>query len=469
MVRVLLRRRPTRCCCGAGLRRALATQPPQQRDGEAKGSGGVGSGAGAASAAEPEREHEAAAGGLRSLLSALDPLTRRQLGVLAAGTGIVSLGFGMVVPVLPQFAAQWGEFGATGVGLVVAAPAVAKLALNRAAGRRADSHGRVPLMAAGAATSAVGNFACAAASSIGGVCGARLAVGAGSAAGGAATQAYLADVTAKFPQHRGAIMGTLGSIGMMSYGFGPAAGGLLAGQFGPSVSFGAVGVGSAICGLAYASLPETLPPRPAEGKGEGSAEADAEERTFGQLLSGNPRLQALLVMDSAVYVGWAVWLAVVPLHAAAVWDATPATLGVMYSVMAIAGAIGAPLGGVLSDRFGREATVVTGGSLCAVSTLLLPYATSMVTFGAYLVIWDFAEGVLGAALSALAADVAEERERAQIFALRSQVESGIFLVAPVAVGLVADVFSLSTSLWLASATMGTGVVGFRMLFRNASR
>ena len=68
-----------------------------------------------------------------------------------------------------------------------------------------------------------------------------------------------------------------------------------------------------------------------------------------------------------------------------------------------------------------------------------------------------------------AADVAEERERAQIFALRSQVESGIFLVAPVAVGLVADVFSLSTSLWLASATMGSGVVGFRMLSRNTSR
>ena len=42
----------------------------------------------------------------------------------------------------------------------------------------------------------------------------------------------------------------------------------------------------------------------------------------------------------------------------------------------------------------------------------------------------------------------------------------IFLVAPVAVGLVADVFSLSTSLWLASATMGSGVVGFRMLSRN---
>ena len=50
------------------------------------------------------------------VLRTLDPLTRRQLTVLAAGTGVVSLGFGMVVPVLPQFAAQWGDMGATGIG-----------------------------------------------------------------------------------------------------------------------------------------------------------------------------------------------------------------------------------------------------------------------------------------------------------------------------------------------------------------
>jgi hypothetical protein len=38
----------------------------------------------------------------------------------------------------------------------------------------------------------------------------------------------------------------------------------------------------------------------------------------------------------------------------------------------------------------------------------------MVSFGAFLVIWDFGEGVLGAALSALAAECAPESQRGQV-------------------------------------------------------
>jgi hypothetical protein len=52
-------------------------------------------------------------------------------------------------------------------------------------------------------------------------------------------------------------------------------------------------------------------------------------------------------MLKAVYIGWALWMTVVPLHAVAVWGATPGTLGIMYTVMAVAGAVGAPLGGTV--------------------------------------------------------------------------------------------------------------------------
>ena len=419
---------------------------------------------------------------LLTLLRSLDPLTRKQLSVLAIGTGVVSLGFGMVVPVLPLFAAQWGDVGATGIGVIVAAPALAKLAINRAAGRRADTHGRVQMMVSGATISAVGNCLTALANSIGGVFGARLVVGAGSSMGGAASQAYLADVTAKFPQHRGAIMGTLGSIGMVTYGLGPAAGGLLAEQFGPSISFAFVGGAAAICTYAYSTLPETLSAAKlaATRKREAAAEAvwdgnkDSESvpavkkyATFYQLLSTNSRLQAVVVLDTAIYIGWAVWLAVVPLQAAEIWGATPGSLGAMYSVMAIAGAIGAPLGGVISDRVGRNSTIVAGASLCAASTLLLPFSTTMIGFGSVLVLWDFAEGIVGSALTALAADASGEKQRAQVFALRSQVESAVFLVAPIGVGLLADTFSLSTSLWTSSATMSVAVGSFVVLSRRA--
>ena len=376
----LLRPRPTSFRCrpvrldSSRIGRSLATLPPAKDDDSARRTqqaapASVDAGTTAAAAATGEEPKDADDPGLMEVLRTLDPLTRKQLSVLAVGTGVVSLGFGMVVPVLPMFAAQWGDMGATGIGMVVAAPTLSKLLLNRYAGRRADSHGRVHMMVGGAALSSCGNFLTALATSMSGVCGARLVVGAGGSAGGAASQAYLADVTAKFPQHRGAIMGTLGSIGMLSYGLGPAAGGLLAEQFGPSISFGCVGVAAAICAGAYSRLPETLPKATQEAaqRGETVEGEKAVEIGFLELLQSNPRLQQVIVMDSAVYIGWAVWMAVVPLQAVAVWQATPGTLGTMYSVMAIAGAIGAPLGGVLSDKIGRDKTI---GANCNINANL---------------------------------------------------------------------------------------------------
>ena len=245
-----------------------------------------------------------------------------------------------------------------------------------------------------------------------------------------------------------------------------------------------VGAAAATCAALYTTLPETLPKRREQAAGgvdNGMSVADVSMTvgqddaappkpvSFVELVRSDRRLAGLLVMDSAVFVGWGVWLAVVPLHAVAVWDASPAMLGAMFSVMSIAAAIGAPLGGLISDRVGRNATIIGGACCCAISTLLLPTTTSMITFGAYLAVWDFGEGVLAAALSALAADAAKTGVRAQVFALRAQVESGVMLVAPVAVGALADATSLGTSLYLSSATMTAAIVGFGLLARSKVR
>ena len=457
---------------GAGQKRVEAS-PAAQAASAGQGGGG-------------EEDEEKSGLSLRETLAQLDSTTRYQFAVLAGGTCVMSMSFGTVAPILPLFASQWGDMGATGVGFVLAAPALAKLCLNNYMGRRADTHGRVPMMVAGGAVTAFGNICTAFASSIPAVCGSRLVCGVGSAANGPAAQAYLADVTSKFPTHRGAIMGTLGSIGMLSYGFGPAVGGVLAETWGPGVCFGVVGGAAALCAVLEATLPETLKktpvaPAPAaaaavvgissEGAPLGpavAADANEQDISMGELLQRIPRLRGLLCMDAAVYIGWAVWLGVVPLHAVAVWDATPGTLGMMFSVMAVAGAVGAPLGGWLSDRYGRDAVILGGASCCAVSTALLPFASSMVNFGAFLVVWDFGEGVLGAALAALAAECSPDEHRGKVFALRSNIDSGVFLVAPIGIGVLADTCSLSSALGLSTMTMAGAIVAFRVLNSRCS-
>lgn len=400
---------------------------------------------------------------LRETLARLDGTTRYQLVVIAGGTCVMSLGLGTIAPILPCFASQWGDVGATGVGLVLAAPALAKLLLNNASGRRADTHGRVPMMVSGGLITAVGSMCTAVASSIPSVCGSRLLVGMGFAANGPASQAYLADVTGKFPQHRGAIMGTLGSIGVLSYGLGPAVGGLLAESWGPGACFGLVGAAAALCAAFEATLPETLTrKKAAQARGADSSGGGENVLSVSTLLEEIPRLKGILVMDAAIFIGWAVWLGIVPLHAVAVWDATPGSLGVMFSVMSVAGAAGAPLGGMLSDKFGRDAVIMGGATCCALSTALLPFADSMLTFGTFLVFWDFGEGVAVAGLTALAAECAADKHRGQVFALRSQVDSAIFLAAPVAVGVLADTAGLGAAFYVSTTTMVGAMVAFRL-------
>lgn len=295
---------------------------------------------------------------LYSVLQALDPETRYGLGVVAAGTSMMAMSFGCVTPILPLFASQWGDVGATGVGAVIAAPALAKLLLSQAAGRRADTHGRVGLMRGGAAVSAIGSGATAVVDSLPAVCGSRMVVGLGSAGCTPASQAYLADLTSGLVANRGAVMGTLGAISMAAYGLGPAVGGLIAESFGPSACFGVVAAASAGSALLYSTLPETLSRKGdfarahhgerLDAKGTNGAASPAQALAAPQpeplaaatrplstghgylaLVRRNVVLQEVMVMDAACYVGWTVWLAVVPLHAVEVWGATPGTLGLM--------------------------------------------------------------------------------------------------------------------------------------------
>eukprot|EP01052_Picozoa_sp_SAG31_P000511 SAG31_NODE_15_length_37942_cov_32.078297_16_plen_101_part_00 len=84
-----------------------------------------------------------------------------------------------------------------------------------------------------------------------------------------------------------------------------------------------------------------------------------------------------------------------------------------------------------------------------------------------LALWDFGEGLSQAAINAFAADVAAPEKRGRVFALRSQVDSGVMLVAPVMVGLIIDHSSTGTGLVLAACCMSMGIATFVWLQRSS--
>lgn len=119
---------------------------------------------------------------------------RRQLVVLSISGAALNLGFGVVIPALPVLSQELG-FGATGVGLLLAAPSLARVIFNLPAGALVDSFGRVPCMIAGEMFAALGCLGTGFALSLNTMLPVRFMGGTGAALAAAGSAAYLADLT----------------------------------------------------------------------------------------------------------------------------------------------------------------------------------------------------------------------------------------------------------------------------------
>jgi MFS family permease len=155
--------------------------------------------------------------------------------------------------------------------------------------------------------------------------------------------------------------------------------------------------------------------------------------TYAALLA-NPTQRAVVAMTSCVVLCYSVQIAVVPLHATAVWGATPGQLGLMFSVASGAGLLGAPLGGWAADRFGRKLAIGAPAVLAAASLAALPFATTAATFTGSLISLSLALSLLNPGLTALAADIAPPDRRAAALSLSRQASDIMFTAAPLGLG-----------------------------------
>ncbi len=161
---------------------------------------------------------------------------RGGVAVVVAVVFLDLLGFGIVVPILPFYVRSLGVSDVF-VGLAAAAYSFAGFLAAPTLGRLADERGRRPVLVGSVGVAGLAWLAFGLAGEVDAAAGptAALAVLLGSralagAAGGnvAAAQAYLADVTP--PERRADALGLLGAAFSLGFVFGPALGGLLAGD-----------------------------------------------------------------------------------------------------------------------------------------------------------------------------------------------------------------------------------------------
>eukprot|EP00755_Sulcionema_specki_P038673 Sspe_Gene.111330::Locus_93347_Transcript_1_1_Confidence_1.000_Length_1685::g.111330::m.111330 len=368
------------------------------------------------------------------------PAMIRSVAVLSLSQFLSNASFGIIIPMLPQFASELG-LSAWAVGTLLSAPAMSRMVLNVRMGRAADSIGRKPLMVWGTFVGAAGSVMTATASSFMWVLPARLLVGAGSAASMAGSAAYMADLTASVPSFRARIMGIQQAVIATAFIVGPAIGGLLAELYGAQTAFLLVGGAMALSSAGYTLLNETLP----EKKSQGVGEAGGRTPHWRELLRC-PEQQGLLAAYATLFFGYTAQITVIPLHAAATIGATSGEIGLLFSLMASVGLLGAPLGGYLSDRYGTDYVIIPAAALCSISIVAVGVSSTSSALFPAVVGWGLGASMMHPPLTALAAKVAPPDLRGEALALLRQASDFAFLVGPLLLGLIADWWSCGASL-----------------------
>eukprot|EP00667_Euglena_gracilis_P005833 EG_transcript_5875 len=391
---------------------------------------------------------------LRSFGAALTAQQRRSLLILTGAGAVLNLTFGVVLPAFPMLAADIG-MGAAGVSLLIAVPSAARLMLNLPLGRVADTRGRVPLMVAGELLAGLGVACTGLASSLTSLVAARFLVGTGSSMASAGAHAYLADLT-QAPNvlpHRGKVMGIQSAFVNAAWVAGPALGGLVCDLYGPRLGFLLVGAVIGLCGLAYATLPETLHTATQAGDGEVSARLDRQGL---RTLLANPTQQGVLAAQFALAMNYAAMTVVLPLHAAVVWSATPGQIGLLFSAVSILGLVGAPVAGELADRYGRKAVLLPALLCMGAGAMALGGAAGLTSFVGACVVWAVGEAFFVPPINALTADCAPPQQKGEALALSRQVGDVGFCAGPLALGFAYDGGGAALALGLmAAVNVGT--------------
>jgi len=332
---------------------------------------------------------------------------------------VIALGFGLVVPVLPLFAADFGV-GVFAVTLVVSVFAGVRLVSNLVSGQLADRMGTRRAVAAGAWIVAVSSLLSAFAPSYWALLAFRGAGGFGSALFFTALLTHVVRVVA--PSHRGRAVGLLQGSFLFGLTAGPLVGGLLAEPLGLRGPFVVYALACAAGGAVALRLPD-----PRAGRGPAAADVvDPTEGTAGHgrllasakrsatdLVVGGRRLcvdqafvAALVMMVGLRWAATGVRFSLVPLYGEEVVGLDAGGLGIALALASVAQLAMLWPAGRISDSVGRRAVSVSAYLLFAVASVTVALATTPVAYAVVLVAYGAATGLATVTPPAVVADVA---------------------------------------------------------------
>jgi len=390
---------------------------------------------------------------------ALGPLLEHeQLLMISISTVLVMAGQGVISPVLPLFAEEFGV-GAAVIGLTLSFFALARLILNVPLGLLSDRYGRRMLLVWGPAVTAVGMVGSGLSGDIYQLLAWRFIAGAGSAMYMTGAQIYLTDISTTATRAR--FIGTNQGALLLGTAIGPGVGGLVAEFWGLRAPFHVVGA-AALVAMVYAHLrvPETRHLALAQAEESKPAPGTKPRRAWVTFLMSRDFLAVSLVTMAIFFTRTASRQTILPLLASARLGMGAGSLGVLFTVMSVINLVLVVPAALIADRFGRKAAIVPSGLLVAATLAMVGGANTITLLVIACLAMAVGNSIAGPAPAAYAADIAPPHLRGMAMGMyRSSGDVG-FLIGPPLLGLVADWSSYGWALVVNAILMGAASLFF---------
>lgn len=364
--------------------------------------------------------------------------------LVAFSTMFITMGQGVVVPVIPLLIQSLGKTAAM-VGIAVSAFALARVFANIPAGFLTSWSGARNVLVAGAVITMVGNLMAGVTESYEALVAFRFVAGAGSALYITAAVSFVADVST--PENRGRLMTIYQTFFLVGITLGPAAGGLTAHFFGLRAPFYFV---AALAGVAGVWTLARIP----SGIGQSTARrgrVPTGRRTTPDVQAKSPLRSLLfvsvcLIAMATFFTRGGTLFTLWPLLGEERFSMDAGMLGLVLTIPAVANLMFQPFAGVLSDRLGRRAMVLPVVVVFAGSLLVSAASPVVAVFGLAMVMYGLAQAIESPTVNAYVADIAAGDQRPVALAtMRTFGDVGLVIGAPL-LGLIADVAGLSWGL-----------------------
>lgn len=372
------------------------------------------------------------------------PGIRSRFAILFLTVLIDLIGFGIILPILPYYAQQFGAEG-MGFGALVGAFSFMQFLSTAVLGRLSDRVGRRPVLLATMLVNAAGYLVFAFAGSYVALFAARVV--SGFASGNiSVAQAYMADITTAGERSRG--MGMIGAAFGLGFIIGPAVGGL-AGHYGGPAAPGLLATGLSLANFvsAYRILAESL------GAEHRTARPLFDLGHIGDVLT-RPRLQPLMAVWAIVPFAFAGYTVALPLFAAAQLGWREKELGWLFTVIGITAAFAQGwLFGRLVRRFGERSLLIAGTLGMVVAIAVIPLLRTSAGLYGWTVVLALANSVFAPAATGLVSVYAGSAEQGTVLGAAQAIAALGRTTGPPAIGAVYDALSPAGAFLVAALGM----------------